>query len=63
MLLTVERHSRRSDDKIQVNTDYVEFVEQVRGSYTYLAIHMSSGSVIEAALTMEDWIRLTKQGA
>lgn len=63
MLLTIERHSMQHSTKIQVNTDYVEYVEQVRGSYTFLAIHMSSGKVIEAALTMEDWLRLTKQGA
>lgn len=61
-MVTVERHSHHGGT-VQVNTDYVEYVEQVRGAYTYLAIHMHSGKVIEAALTMEDWLRLTKQGA
>lgn len=59
MLIVVNCPQRR--DSVQVNTNYVEYVEPVRGVYAYLAIHMHSGKVIEAALTMEDWIKLTKQ--
>ena len=59
MFITVNCPKRR--DEVQVNTNYVEYVEPVRGVYDYLAIHMHSGKVIEAAMTMEDWLRLTKQ--
>lgn len=62
MLITVNRHSSHNNDKVQINTSYVEYVEQVRGAYTYLAVHLCSGKVIEVALTMEDWLRLAKQG-